>query len=669
MKIFITGGAGFIGCNSAEYFLKQGHTVVIFDNLSRKGGPANLAWLQKAFGERIEFIHGDIRDYDRLSGVIGGSDVVLHLASQVAVTTSVQDPREDFEINALGTFNVLEAVRHQVPETAVIYASTNKVYGGMEAAKVELQGDRYGYADYPYGIPETYPLDFHSPYGCCYSDDTDILTKTGWKRFYELTHEDEVLTYNLESKVAEFQRPTNHFAFHYEGKMYVQNNRRLKTCVTPNHKMLVAWDCNHNELENPRLIEAQYIEGKSMAYLLAAQFAGGDKRDAFILPEVVPAKHKHYFPAKTIPMDDWLRFLGWYLAEGHCYQNEKTGNCTITLTTYSRTDEAVEVMRSIGLSPVVDNHHITATTKQLYEYLRLFGGSREKYIPQCIKDLNARHLGILLKALLEGDGNVQSKNSWRYTTVSEQLANDVQEIAIKCGLAASLLLDKEGFYRVYIGTTKTAQCNLGENRSEWVEYAGMVYCVEVPNSIVMVRQNGYAYFSGNSKGAGDQYMIDYARIYGLRTLVFRQSCIYGRRQFGIEDQGWVAHFVIAAVLGRPINIYGDGRQVRDLLHVSDLIRAYESGIQKIDELSGEAFNIGGGPQNTLSIWTEFGPLLEELSGKSMSVNRGGWRPGDQRVFIADIRRAKELLAWAPLVNPVDGIHDLYQWVSANQNLF
>ena len=164
-------------------------------------------------------------------------------------------------------------------------------------------------------------------------------------------------------------------------------------------------------------------------------------------------------------------------------------------------------------------------------------------------------------------------------------------------------------------------------------------------------------------------MIDYARIYGLRTLVFRQSCIYGRRQFGIEDQGWVAHFVIAAVLGRPINIYGDGRQVRDLLHVSDLIRAYESGIQKIDKLSGEAFNIGGGPRNTLSIWTEFGPLLEELSGKSITVNRGGWRPGDQRVFIADIRRAKELLRWEPLVSPVDGIHDLYQWVSANQDLF
>lgn len=338
MKLFITGGAGFIGCNSAAHFLQQGHAVVIYDNLSRKGGPANLSWLKDQFGARVEFVEGDIRDYETLSAVIGGHDVVLHLASQVAVTTSVQNPREDFEINALGTFNVLEAVRQQAPETAVIYASTNKVYGGMEAAKVELQGERYGYADYPYGIPESYPLDFHSPYGC-------------------------------------------------------------------------------------------------------------------------------------------------------------------------------------------------------------------------------------------------------------------------------------------------------------------------------------------SKGAGDQYMLDYARIYGLRTLVFRQSCIYGRRQFGIEDQGWVAHFVIAAVLNRAINIYGDGRQVRDLLHVSDLIRAYELGIEKIDELRGQALNVGGGPHNTLSIWAEFGPLLEELSGKTMAVQRGAWRPGDQRVFIADIRRAKELLGWEPAISPVAGIYDLYQWVSANPELF
>ncbi|MCA9994172.1 MAG: GDP-mannose 4,6-dehydratase [Anaerolineales bacterium] len=339
MKVLITGGAGFIGCNSADFFLQQGHEVVIYDNFSRVGGQANVDWLyERHGGERLTCIRGELTDYAGLCAALPGSEVVLHLAGQVAVTSSVLDPRADFMSNALGTFNVLEGVRNVCPETAVLYASTNKVYGGMEEVGIVQQGDRYAYADYPYGISESYPLDFHSPYGC-------------------------------------------------------------------------------------------------------------------------------------------------------------------------------------------------------------------------------------------------------------------------------------------------------------------------------------------SKGTGDQYTLDYARIYGLRTVVFRQSCIYGRRQFGIEDQGWVAHFVIATVLNRPISIFGDGRQVRDVLNITDLVAAYDLAICNIDAVRGEAFNVGGGPNNTLSIWTEFGPLLEELAGHLPPVQRGSWRPGDQRVFVADIRKAQARLGWAPKVSPADGILDLYRWVAANKGLF
>lgn len=338
MKIFITGGAGFIGCNSADHFIQQGHHVTIFDNLSRKGGGNNLDWLHSRHGDAFTFVQGDIRHYHDLTQAITGADAVLHLASQVAVTTSVKNPREDFEINALGTFNVLEAVRHQCPKAAVLYASTNKVYGGMEDIRIAEEKTRYMYADYAHGIPETQSLDFHSPYGC-------------------------------------------------------------------------------------------------------------------------------------------------------------------------------------------------------------------------------------------------------------------------------------------------------------------------------------------SKGAGDQYTVDYARIYGLRTLALRQSCIYGRRQFGVEDQGWVAHFIIATALKRPISIFGDGKQVRDLLHVSDLIRAYELGIEKIDTLAGTALNIGGGPQNTLSIWAEFGPLLAQLAGEEVPITYGEWRPGDQPVFVADIRQAEAKLGWQPTISPQKGIADLYEWVTTNSNLF
>jgi CDP-paratose 2-epimerase len=174
---------------------------------------------------------------------------------------------------------------------------------------------------------------------------------------------------------------------------------------------------------------------------------------------------------------------------------------------------------------------------------------------------------------------------------------------------------------------------------------------------------------GCSKGTGDQYVRDYHRIYGLPTVVFRQSCIYGPRPFGIEDQGWVAWFVIAAVMGQPITIYGDGKQIRDLLHVNDLINAYDLAVEKIDVAAGQVYNFGGGPSNTLAIWTEFGPMLEELMGRTIPVDRGDWRPGDQKVFVADIRKAARELGWTPKVSVEEGVRKLFEWVRENRNLF
>ena len=174
---------------------------------------------------------------------------------------------------------------------------------------------------------------------------------------------------------------------------------------------------------------------------------------------------------------------------------------------------------------------------------------------------------------------------------------------------------------------------------------------------------------GCSKGTGDQYMRDYARIYGLPTVVFRQSTIYGPRQFGIEDQGWMAWLMIAAVVGNNITIYGDGKQIRDMLYVDDLIDAYEAAIERIDVSAGQVYNIGGGPENIISIWREFGPALEEMLGQKIPVSWEDWRPGDQRVYVSDIRKAKELLGWAPKVNIREGMQLLFKWISENRALF
>jgi CDP-paratose 2-epimerase len=174
---------------------------------------------------------------------------------------------------------------------------------------------------------------------------------------------------------------------------------------------------------------------------------------------------------------------------------------------------------------------------------------------------------------------------------------------------------------------------------------------------------------GCSKGAGDQYVRDYARIYGLRTVICRQSCIYGPRQFGVEDQGWLAWMIIAAVTGRQLSIYGDGKQVRDVLYVDDLLDAYDAAIRKIDNVKGKVFNLGGGANNVLSIWNEFGPMLEKHLGKPINVLRGDWRPGDQKVFVADIRKAKNELGWEPKIPVEVGVSRLFQWVKENQSLF
>lgn len=165
---------------------------------------------------------------------------------------------------------------------------------------------------------------------------------------------------------------------------------------------------------------------------------------------------------------------------------------------------------------------------------------------------------------------------------------------------------------------------------------------------------------GCSKGSADQYVRDYSRIYGLRSVVFRQSCIYGTRQFGLEDQGWVAWFSICAALGRKVKIYGDGRQVRDVLWIDDLVELYLRAIERIEQVRGSVYNIGGGADFTLSL-LELIKLLEKETGRKLDYEHHDWRPGDQKVFISDISKAMKELDWRPRCSPEDGVKQLFAW--------
>jgi CDP-paratose 2-epimerase len=265
-------------------------------------------------------------------------------------------------------------------------------------------------------------------------------------------------------------------------------------------------------------------------------------------------------------------------------------------------------------------------------------------------------------------------------------ANVIVHLAGQVAVTTSVLNPREDFEINAIGTFNVLEAARNSGNDPIVIYASTnkVYG-EMLNIPLVENETRYQYANidgieesypldfhspyGCSKGAGDQYMIDYHRIYGLRTLVFRQSCIYGPRQFGIEDQGFLAWFLIAIVMEKPISIFGNGKQIRDMLHVNDLIQAYQLGIQNIDRTAGQALNIGGGPENTMSIWQEVGPLIEKIIGKKIPVEYGDWRPGDQKVYVSNINKISSMLDWSPKIDVESGIEMLFNWVSQNKNLF
>ncbi len=172
---------------------------------------------------------------------------------------------------------------------------------------------------------------------------------------------------------------------------------------------------------------------------------------------------------------------------------------------------------------------------------------------------------------------------------------------------------------------------------------------------------------GCSKGGADQYTIDYARIYGLKTTVFRMSCIYGDRQMGNEDQGWVAHFIIQGVKNNKITIYGDGKQVRDVLYISDLIDLFLTAMDNPHKVYGQAFNVGGGSDNTMSL-LEFIKILNDSFSLGLTYDFDQWRPGDQKVYVSNTSKVKKTLGWSPQYSVERGVESLYHWIRANKSL-
>ena len=258
--------------------------------------------------------------------------------------------------------------------------------------------------------------------------------------------------------------------------------------------------------------------------------------------------------------------------------------------------------------------------------------------------------------------------------------------AAQPGVPSSVRMPKEDFDINALGTLNVLECVRQRCKEAVFIYTSTnkVYGENVDRIPLIEKETRYIYNGvdgvseemstdltghtpyGVSKLVGDLYTQEYGRIYGMKTGIFRMSCIYGVRQFGFEDQGWVAWFVIANLMNKPITIYGNGKQVRDLLYVTDLIEAFDKFIKSNSR--HEVFNIGGGAANTISL-LEFLQELEKVTGKKRKISFSDWRPSDQKVYISDIRKVKQKLNWEPKVKPVDGMRRIVEWVRENREIF
>ena len=254
------------------------------------------------------------------------------------------------------------------------------------------------------------------------------------------------------------------------------------------------------------------------------------------------------------------------------------------------------------------------------------------------------------------------------------------------GVPSSVRMPRDDFSINAFGTLNTLECLREKNKSTIFIYCSTnkVYGENVDKIPLIEQKSRYIYSGisgiseklptdltghtpyGVSKLTGDLYSQEYAHIYGLRTGIFRMSCIYGERQFGFEDQGWVAWFVVATLFNLPITIFGDGKQVRDLLYVTDLVKAFDKFIQS--NLKTEVLNIGGGTDNNLSL-LEFFEILKEQTGKQPKISFSDWRPSDQKVYISDITKIKAKLNWQPNIGVKEGIKHLINWVKDNESYF
>ena len=497
MTILITGGDGYIGWPTALRTARRtDDRIVLVDNFARREWVEDVGSVSATpvadMDERLEaardihdahnlsFAEADLTDravVDELLAV-HEPDTVIHTAAQPSAPYSqINGERASYtqHNNLQATRNLLWGLHeNDLGDTHFVETTTTGVYG-------------------------------------CYDDQTEILTRQGWKLFGDLEDGDRVLTRDTDSRIARYEKPTEIHQYPFEGQLYRQQNQSLDFCITPNHRVFTqtvntskSGDDRYGGLRE-RTVEE--VEGKQVVYDTGFDW-DGESRDSFMIPATDETA------SVDVPMESWLRFFGWYIAEGYVKQRkDRPSNYRVG---FSQNKESVwvtdlkhaltEVADTLGIG-VEKREEDTVFryelfSKQLASYLDRFGRSREKSIPAEIKQLDSCLLNVLLSALIKGDGEVRSEDreSMQYFTGSERLADDVQEIALKCGYASVVSYQSEyDRYVVSITEGPRVHVNHRDQTDEFVDYSGTVWCVTVPgDGIVFVRRNGKPVWSGNS---------------------------------------------------------------------------------------------------------------------------------------------------------------------------
>jgi len=733
MKILITGGVGFIGCSTALKAMEQGHEVFAFDNLSRLGVEYNLAELNK--NDHFFLVRGDVRNYSDFKK-IPEVEAIIHLAAQPGIPWSIANPRYDFEVNALGTLNVLEFARER-GKLPVIYAS-------------------------------------------CYDEKTRALTRNGLKRYTDLKIGDIVFSLNPRTEEVEEKVIARIIVQNYKGQMVRFKGKRENLLVTPNHRMYIKVK-NWKGKFKPVFIErADRVSERRVCWLPSGKAFQG-KNEEFISLDQSKLKWNANQLREKIAIKDLFYLIGLFIGDGTLQRQKKkairktglnrkqwlslarqktqsflklrknpqqgTNTSSVIFFHIPEKDRArkhtEKTLENIGAkwhtaqSQKAGKWGIYFSSVSLFKLFSQCGKSAyEKKIPSWILEYDSKYLRYLYQGLMDSDGDKKGRT---YTTISPRLVENFVELAVKLGKKVSVNVyePKDSYiddhkvksnyscYMISIANFDVAV--YGKKNSSIEEYSGKIWCVEVPdNENLLVERDGKFAFCGNtnkvyseeinklpmiekqtryewheavgdeladlwfycedggisedfpidsegiyphspygcSKYMGDLYCQEYYHIYGVPTVVNRQSCIAGRWQQGCEDQGWVAYFCFVKLFDAVLTIYGNGKQVRDVLNVDELADLYLLQLLNINTYKGQVFNIGGGPENTASL-IEIMNHLVELDGRRFRIVYQDWRPADHRIYISSLKKIEKY--WKPKITPIETVDQIWDWAAKHRS--